>query len=301
MSRRFSISRGERQLSGTPIAWRWSAQIGANLVLAFLVLPILAVIPTSFNEASFISLPPASWSLRWYGNFFADPEWRSSLWVSLQVAVTATIASVALGLPAALGLQRAGPFFRPALTGLFLAPMIVPVIVSAVAIYRTALDVGLNGTRIGMALSHAALALPFVVINIGVSLRHVDRRWQQAAAGLGAGSWTVFRTITLPNIIPGLVGGGVFAFITSFDEVVVAVFMAGYGAKTLPVKIWESIRLEFTPVVAVAASFMILLAALLFILARLIDARRQRAAKTSDTAGDGIPGETGTSEQGVPA
>jgi putative spermidine/putrescine transport system permease protein len=152
--------------------------------------------------------------------------------------------------------------------------MIVPVIVSAVAIYRTALDIGLNGTRIGMALSHAALALPFVVINIGISLRGVDSRWLQAAAGLGATPWTIFRTITLPNIVPGLVGGGVFAFITSFDEVVIAVFMAGYGAKTLPVKIWESIRLEFTPVVAVAATLMILLAGILFILARVIGAKR---------------------------
>lgn len=260
-----------------PRGWRWSAYIGANLVVAFLVLPILAVIPTSFNQASFIAIPPQSWSLRWYGAFFADAEWRTSLWVSVQVALLAMLVALALGTPAAIGLQRVAPRLRSLLSGLFLAPMIVPVIVSAVAIYRTALDVGLNGTRIGMALSHAALALPFVIINVGISLRAVDQRWLQAAAGLGADSWTVFRTVTLPNILPGLVGGGVFAFITSFDEVVVAVFMAGYGAKTLPVKIWETIRLEFTPVVAVAATFMILLAGLLFLMARLIGTKRNGA------------------------
>jgi len=270
------------QMAGLPTPWRWSATISANLVVAFLVLPILAVIPTSFNQASFISLPPTAWSWRWYVSFFADPEWRASLWVSLQVAALATVAAIALGLPAALGLQRAAPGLRPVLTGLFLAPMIVPVIVSAVSIYRTALDVGLNGTRIGMALSHAALALPFVIINIGVSLRNVDQRWLQAASGLGATPWTVFRTVTLPNILPGLVGGGVFAFVTSFDEVVIAVFMAGYGAKTLPVKIWESIRLEFTPVVAVAATFMILLAAVAFVLARAIEAGRKKAKNTKE-------------------
>jgi putative spermidine/putrescine transport system permease protein len=270
------------QMAGLPTPWRWSATISANLVVAFLVLPILAVIPTSFNQASFISLPPTAWSWRWYGSFFADPEWRSSLWVSLQVASLATVAAIALGLPAALGLQRAAPGLRPVLTGLFLAPMIVPVIVSAVSIYRTALDVGLNGTRIGMALSHAALALPFVIINIGVSLRNVDQRWLQAASGLGATPWTVFRTVTLPNILPGLVGGGVFAFVTSFDEVVIAVFMSGYGAKTLPVKIWESIRLEFTPVVAVAATFMILLAAVAFVFARAIEASRKKAKSTKE-------------------
>jgi putative spermidine/putrescine transport system permease protein len=290
----------DRQLTGAPAPWRWSAQIGANLVIAFLVLPILAVIPTSFNASSFISLPPAAWSTRWYSAFFADPEWRSALWVSIQVAVMATAVALAVGLPAALGLQRTGPMMRPVLSGLFLAPMIVPVIVTAVAIYRTALDVGLSGTRIGMALSHAALALPFVVINIGVSLRGVDRRWQQAAAGLGASAWTVFRTITLPNIMPGVVGGAVFAFISSFDEVVVAVFMAGYGAKTLPVKIWEAIRIEFTPVTAVAATFMIVLAALLFVLARAIDARRQRALG-SKAAAENAATEDKTAHQGVPA
>src|SRR6201999_150100 len=114
------------------------ATIGANLVIAFLVLPVLAVIPTSFNQSSFISLPPAAWSWRWYAAFFGDPEWRSSLWVSLQVATLATVAALALGLPAAIGLQRVTASWRPILTALFLAPMIVPVIVSAVAIYRTA-------------------------------------------------------------------------------------------------------------------------------------------------------------------
>jgi putative spermidine/putrescine transport system permease protein len=260
-----------------PRGWRWSAYIGANLVVAFLVLPILAVIPTSFNRASYIAIPPESWSLRWYSAFVADAEWRTSLSVSVQVALLAMVVALALGTPAAIGLQRVAPRLRSLLSGLFLAPMIVPVIVSAVAIYRTALDVGLNGTLIGMALSHAALALPFVIINVGISLRAIDQRWLQAAAGLGADSWTVFRTVTLPNILPGLVGGGVFAFITSFDEVVVAVFMAGYGAKTLPVKIWETIRLEFTPVVAVAATFMILLAGLLFLMARLIGTKRNGA------------------------
>jgi putative spermidine/putrescine transport system permease protein len=274
--------------TGLPTPLRWSTTIGANLVIAFLVLPILAVIPASFNLASFISLPPAAWSWRWYGAFFADPEWRSSLWVSLQVACLATVAAVALGLPASIGLRRVSAGLRPVLTALFLAPMIVPVIVSAVAIYRTALDVGVNGTRIGMALSHAALALPFVIINIGVSLRAVDQRWLQAASGLGAGSWMVFRTVTLPNILPGLVGGAVFAFVSSFDEVVVAVFMAGYGAKTLPVKIWESIRLEFTPVVAVAATFMILLAAAFFLIARAIEASRHKAKTAEDKMDVGI-------------
>ena len=247
-----------------PLWLRTIAHASAGLVLAFLVLPIAAVLPASVNKASFIYLPPRDYSLRWYGAFFLDGEWRSALLASLQVAVIATVIALALGTLSAIGLSRIRGRWHGILTGLFLAPMIVPVIVTAVAIYRSALDVGLAGTVLGLGLSHAILALPFVVINAGIALRAVDPNWLRAAAGLGAGPWTIFRTVTLPNITPGLVGGAVFSFITSFDEVVVAVFMAGYAGKTLPVKIWEAIRIEYTPVVAVAATLMILLAMLLF-------------------------------------
>ena len=185
---------------------------------------------------------------------------------SIEVALLATVIAVTLGTAAALGLRRVGPKWRAFLTGLFLAPLIVPLIVTAVALYRSALDVGLSGTILGMSLGHSLLALPFVVINVGIALRAVNDNWIRAAAGLGAGPWTIFRTITLPNITPGIVGGAIFSFITSFDEVVVAVFLAGYSNKTLPVKMWESIRLEFTPVIAVAATLMIGIAIVLFII-----------------------------------
>lgn len=251
-------------MTGQPLWLRTLAQGSAAIVLAFLVLPIIAVLPASVNKASFIFLPPRAYSMRWYEQFFLDMEWRSALVNSLQVAVIATIVAVVLGTISAIGLRRIKGRWHSLLIGLFLAPMIVPVIVSAVAIYRSALDVGLAGTVLGLGLSHAILALPFVVINVGIALRAVDDNWTRAAAGLGAGPWTIFRTVTLPNITPGLVGGAVFSFITSFDEVVIAVFMAGYANKTLPVKIWESIRLEYTPVVAVAATLMILLALVLF-------------------------------------
>jgi putative spermidine/putrescine transport system permease protein len=157
--------------------------------------------------------------------------------------------------------------------------MIVPVIVTAVALYRSALDVGLSGTIFGMALGHTILALPFVIINVGIALRAVDDNWLRAAEGLGAGPWTVFRTVTLPNITPGIVGGAIFSFITSFDEVIVSVFLAGYANKTLPVKIWEAIRLEFTPVIAVAATVMIILAILFFAIAQLVSPRTEKSTQ----------------------
>lgn len=266
-------------MNSAPLAIRIAAQAFAGLVLAFLVLPIMAVVPASFNKASFIYLPPKALAWRWYESFFADTEWMKTLFNSLEVAVIATAISVALGTLAALGLERLGRRQRTLLAGLFMAPMIVPVIITGVALYRTAIEIGVSGTPMAVALGHVVLALPLVVINVGISLRAVDPSWLRAATGLGAGPWTVFRTVTLPNILPGLVGGGVFAFLTSFDEVVVAIFLAGNQGKTLPVKMWEAIRIELTPEAAVAATMMILLAVVLFVLARLTTRKRKEATR----------------------
>jgi putative spermidine/putrescine transport system permease protein len=265
-------------MRGLPIGLRVLAHASAGVVLAFLMLPILAVLPASLNDASFISLPPEAVSLRWYRVFFADPEWRAALVTSVEMAVVVTIVSLVLGTTVALGLERLPDRLRTAITGLFLAPLIVPSIVSAVAIYRSALDVGLSGTFVGLSLGHVVLALPFVLINVGISLRSVDRFWLRAAAGLGANQWTVFRTIVLPHIVPGLFGGAVFAFITSFDEVVMTIFMAGPRTTTLPVKLWETIRLEFTPVVAVAATLVVLLGFILLVCGQVSSRRRNGAA-----------------------
>lgn len=260
-------------MSKSPLWLRLLAQISAGLVLAFLCLPILAVIPASFNQASFITLPPVAYSGRWYEAFISDPEWRQALFASLHVAVIATIVAVVTGTAAALGLHRLTGRSRGILTGLFLAPMIVPVIVTAVAVYRSALDVGLSGTPLGLGLAHALLALPFVVINVGIALRGVEENWLRAAAGLGAGPWRIFRTVTLPLIAPGVIGGAVFAFVTSFDEVVLSIFLSGPTVKTLPVRIWEEIRVEYTPLVAVAATIMLTLALLAALVSRLMTRR----------------------------
>jgi putative spermidine/putrescine transport system permease protein len=262
-------------MNTAPLPVRIAAHALAGLVLAFLVLPILAVVPASFNHATFIYLPPKAVSWRWYDSFFADKEWMTTLLNSLEVAVLVTLLSVALGTLAALGLERMGRRGRVALAGLFMAPMIVPVIITGVALYRSAIEIELSGTIWAVLLGHTVLALPLVIINVGISLRAVDPNWLRAATGLGAGPWTVFRSITLPNILPGLVGGGVFAFLTSFDEVVVSIFLAGHQGKTLPVKMWEAIRIELTPEAAVAATMMILLAVVLFVAARLATRRKE--------------------------
>jgi putative spermidine/putrescine transport system permease protein len=245
----------------------------AALVGAFLLLPIIAVIPAAFNASSFIRLPPDAWSGRWWATFFADPTWRRALMTSLQVATLAAALSVVLGTAAALGIARLSGWIRQLALAIFVGPVIVPVIVLALALYSLARSAGLVGTIATLAIAHTMLALPYVALNVGVSLAALDPRLALAATGLAASPWRVFRTVTLPLIMPGVLGGGVFAFVTSFDEVVLSIFLAGPQAKTLPVRIWEEIRVEYTPVVAVAATIMIALAVAAVAASRMIQRR----------------------------
>jgi putative spermidine/putrescine transport system permease protein len=253
---------------------RWLLNGFAALVAGFLVLPLLAVIPAAFNDRSFILLPPTAWSTRWWGAFFADASWRRALATSLEVAACATLLATGLGTAAALGLERLGGRLRSVLLAVFVGPVVVPTIVLAVALYATARSLGLVGTLLALVIAHTMLALPYAALNVGVSLRALDARLLLAAAGLGAGPWRVFRTVTLPLILPGVLGGAIFAFVTSFDEVVLSVFLAGPGVKTLPVRIWEEIRVELTPVIAVAATLMMALALAGWAIARLAGPRR---------------------------
>ena len=253
-------------------AGAWT-KVFAALLAALVVIPVLAVVPLAFSQQSFVRLPPQSWSLRWWNTFFADPSWLRALLTSIEVAALSCLLSVAAGTSAALGLTRLRPRLRVFADALFLGPMVAPVIVLAVGLYALARAVGLVGSTLGMVLAHTMLALPYVILNVGVSIAALDPRLALAASGLGASPWRVFRTVTLPGILPGMLGGGIFAFVTSFDEVVLAVFLAGPSFKTLPVRIWEEVRVEYTPVVAVAATIMIVIAVLGLAVARLATRR----------------------------
>ncbi|MEA2780969.1 MAG: putative spermidine/putrescine transport system permease protein [Rhodospirillaceae bacterium] len=259
-----------------------AAHAAGCAVLAFLLLPILVVVPASFNELSFIKIPPDSYSARWYYAFFADAGWFRSVVNSAKVALLATTFSLAVGTMTALALDRLAPRLRTVVTGLVISPLIVPVIMISIALYYVSRRVGLYGTVPGLALGHSLLCLPFVVINVGVSLGRLDPNLLRAATGLGAGPWHAFRTVTLPAILPGLAGGAAFAFVTSFDEVIISIFIAGYGAKTLPVKLWEEIKVEFTPVVAAGSTIILLLTVVLFFAVQLV---RARAIRRSSLAG----------------
>jgi len=229
-------------------------------VILFLVAPIAAIVPLSFNAEPFFTYPMPGFSLQWYREFLDSAVWQLALRNSLIVAFFATLLSTALGTLAALGLSRRDCPWRASIMAVLISPMIIPVIVSAVGIYYCFARVGLVNTLTGIVIAHTALGAPFVVITVMATLSSFDHNLMRAAASLGASPVRAFFKVMLPVIAPGVASGALFAFITSFDEVVLSIFLAGPTVKTLPVRIWEEIRLAYTPVVAVGATVMLLLA-----------------------------------------
>jgi len=228
------------------------------LVAIWLVAPTLVVVPMSFNENKSLAFPPQGFSWQWYQNFFTNPDWMSSFLNSVKVASIVAALATVLGTLAAFGLDRMKA--RPAnlLRMLMLTPMVVPGVVLAIGIYAVYLDAHLVGTLTGFVLAHTILALPFVLIAVSASLEVFDRRLETAAASLGAGALTAFRTVTLPLILPGILSGLLFAFATSFDEIVVSLFITNPYLKTLPVQIFSSITRDADPTVAAVGTILLL-------------------------------------------
>jgi putative spermidine/putrescine transport system permease protein len=225
-------------------------------VLVFLALPLLVVVPISFSAAKYLTFPPPGWSAQWYERYFGSREWMNATVRSVEVATLTTLAATTLGTAAALALRRS--FRGRALVSLIvLAPMVVPVIIVAIGIYGLYARLQLVGTLAGLVLAHTVLALPFVVVVVTATLRGFDETLELAAQNLGAGRWATFRLVTLPLIRPGVVSGALLAFITSFDEVVVAIFVSGSRQPTLPKQMWDGIRTEIDPTVAAVSTLLI--------------------------------------------
>ncbi len=246
------------------------------LVLAFLIAPILAVMPLSFNAEPYFSYPMPGLSLQWYRDFFTNERWIGSLFLSLKLAVTVTLLATMLGTMAALGLARAKLPFRTVIFGLLLLPMIVPVIIVAVAVFMFYGYLNLIGTFTGLVLAHTALATPFVVITVTSTLTGFDWTLQRAAQGLGATPAFTFQKVILPLIIPGVVTGALFAFVTSFDEVVVALFLASAEQRTLPKQMFSGIREQISPTITAAATFQVVLSICLLVGTELLRRRSER-------------------------
>lgn len=239
------------------------------LIAVWLVMPTLVIIPMSFNEKKSLAFPPSGFSWQWYANFFTNPEWLASFFNSLRVAAIVAVTATFVGTLASLGLSRMKHSGAGILRALLITPMIVPGVVLAIGIYAVYLNYQLVGTTLGFVIAHTMLAIPFVIIAVSASLEVFDVRLETAAASLGANRLTTFRTITLPLIAPGILSGLLFAFVTSFDEIIVALFITSPYLKTLPVQIYTSITRDADPTVA-AVGTIIFLATSLVITAGLI-------------------------------
>lgn len=239
------------------LGW-WALRAGCVAVLVFLLLPILVIVPLSFSASSFLAYPVPGWSLQWYQNLFTSPDWARAAKNSFIVAPAATLIATALGTLTAVGLARAGFPGKSALMALLLAPMVVPVVVVAVACYLFFARLGLADSYTGLILVHAALGTPFVVTTVLATLQGFNHNLVRASLSLGAGPITTFFRVTLPVIAPGVISGALFAFATSFDEVVVTLFIAGPEQATLPRQMFTGIRENINPTIAAAATLLIL-------------------------------------------
>lgn len=240
------------------IIGKWSVWISALLVLFFLMVPILAIIPLSFSSGTFLTYPLPGFSFRWYEELLISDKWIPALRNSMIVGVSATIASSVLGTLAALGLNRANFAFKPVVMGVLLSPMIVPMIITAVGMYFFFAPLGLTNSFPGLIMAHTALAAPFVVITVSATLAHFDMNMSRAAASLGATPVVAFFRVVLPLILPGVASGGLFAFATSFDEVVVVLMIAGPEQRTLPREMFSGIRENINPTITAVATVLIL-------------------------------------------
>ena len=247
------------------------------LTVFFLMAPTLVVVPMSITASNALTFPPEGFSLRWYEKMVTDPQWSTGFVNSAQVASLTAVLATVLGTLAALGTVRGRFPGKSAVNALVLSPLIVPVIIIAIGMFSLFVRWKISGSIAGLVLAHTALAVPFVVINVATSLRTIDRNLELAAMNLGADPVRTFRRVTLPLILPGVLAGGLFAFITSWDEVVVSIFLTTARFRTLPVEMWEQVRQVVDPTVAAVATTLLAVTTSLLLLVLVV--RRQAPAR----------------------
>ncbi len=227
------------------------------LILLFLLLPSFVVLPISLTDTSYLALPEHGLSLQYWRALVTDPQWRRGLAQSAEIAVAATALATVCGTLCAIACWRLPPRVSGVIRMLMLIPLIVPTIIYALALYRFYATLGLLDTYAGVIVAHAAIGMPYVVITVSAVLAGFDRRLEQAARGLGASSTLILRRVILPNIQSGIWAGAVFAFITSWDELVIVLFIASRNIQTLPRLMWSGIRESLDPTIAVVAVVLI--------------------------------------------
>ena len=258
-------------------------RVTCGLIFFFLITPIVVVMPLSFNAEDFFTftpemlrLDPEGYSLKHYRDFFTNDDWQQAMWNSIAIAPVATLLSVSFGTLAAIGLSSEHVPFRRPIMAILISPMIVPLIISAAGMYFFYSRLGLQGTYWGVVLAHAALGIPFVIITVTATLVGFDRSLTRAAANMGANPVTTFFRVQMPLILPGVISGGLFAFITSFDEVVVVLFVGSAGQKTLPWQMFTGLREQISPTILAVATILVTISILLLTTVELLRRRSER-------------------------
>lgn len=264
-------------VSRTTVLALW---ITAALIATWLIAPTLVIIPLSFTGQASFKFPPESWSLRWYEELFTNSQWGVAVLNSFVVALLSAALATALGAAAAVGMYRLGSRRMQLFRGLILAPLVVPAVVIAAGLYRVFLETGLTGTIFGFVVAHAAMGIPFVFVAVSTSLSQFDQSLDLAAASLGASRWVVFRTVTAPQIAPGILSGAAFAFFISFDETMISVFIQSPAMQTLPVRIFNSVARETNPSIAAIGTVSVLITGLLCAVWFIISVSRSSRKQT---------------------
>ncbi|MGY6411229.1 MAG: ABC transporter permease [Alkalilacustris sp.] len=263
--------------------WFYTFRVICFAIFFFLLAPIIIMIPLSFNAQPFftftremLTLQPEGWSLRWYQDLFGSDSWMRSIRNSFIIGIASTILATTLGTLAALGLSRSHMPFKGLIMGILISPMIVPLIISAAGMFFFFSSINIAQTFIGVILAHTALGVPFVVITVTATLVGFDHSLTRAAANLGASPTRTFFKITMPLILPGVISGALFAFITSFDEIVIVLFVAGVEQRTIPREMWSGIREQISPTILAVASILVLLSIALLTTIELLRRRSER-------------------------
>ena len=236
-----------------------------SLACLVLILPIVIVIVVAFSGQTFLKFPPDSYSLRWFSAFFGDDRWRTALWSSVEIALIACTIATLVGFMAAYALVRGTFPLKRFFLSVALLPIIAPTIITAIAMYFSSARLGLVGNVFWVGVCHAVLALPVVLLILLSALQSVDVQFERAALSLGASRSRMMRTVVVPLAMPGIVSGALFAFLASFDELVISLFLTNIDTETLPVRIWNSLHLEVEPTIAAVSAFLVAVTGLVLI------------------------------------
>ncbi|MDC0612194.1 ABC transporter permease [Vibrio sp.] len=255
----------------------------AYLVLAFLMLPILIIVPLSFNAEPFftftdgmLALDPDAYSLEWYQQIFADDQWILAIKNSFFIGICATIIATVLGTLAAIGMSNSDMPFQRAIMAMLLSPMIVPLIITAAGMFFFYTQFNLAGSYLGVIIAHAALGTPFVIITVNAALAGFDYSLVNASLGMGAKPTYTFFKVIMPLIRPGVISGALFAFVTSFDEVIVVLFLAGPEQRTIPRQMFSGLREEINPTILAVATLLVVVSMLLLLTLEYLRSRSER-------------------------